>query len=487
MRIWMIVLSCCILDAAFVRAQPVTQAASFDPAGVAARVGDSGITLGMLHAIVQQRGMYRSNPAADAQRRRDLLDAEIDNLLFEFEAKSVSLKNARGALARIRRGLTISGVNQYLQDILSERLILDSATIDTFYHNHISRYTAANAQRRARVITVWKEGKAPAQGMITYVDSLYQGWYPEDKIDSLYVRLSEGEDFRALATVHSEDANTRPRGGELGWVSEYSLAPGVFTERVMKQPLFMYSKPFETDNAWHIVQALADRPAGPVPMDDEIRADIVEHLMEQQRSALLKHLGDSLVSAATIEWHDDYTTMPHDQLQNEMVLVVVNGRDTVYAEEFLQEQFKWKDPTTRQLPDPARRFEILQADYVRFVCWYGLLRDKGYLERADLRDEAERRLQSERIDIVRTRVAAGPFPEPDSAAIQKYYRDSIHLYGDAPNALGLAWNSIKTKLVSDARDRAYLKWRTEASARHGVTRYLDRLATLPLLEPRRSR
>lgn len=468
-------------------AQSADSVAAFDADLVVARVGGSQLTLGQLYTIVQTQPMYRNNPADDDIRRMNLLEGLIDDQLVSLDALSVSLKGNNGAVARIRRGVTVAAANVYTQEVIASMLKLDSVTIDTFYHNHITRYTSVRDQRRARVITVWKEGKAPGKGMIEYVDSMYLGWYPEDKIDSIYTRLSEGEDFGKLALVHSEDPITKGGGGDLGWVSEQSLGPGVFTDRVMTQPLHMYSKPFETNDAWHILQVVADRPAGPVPLDAEIGADILTHLVDQQKTKMLKETGDSLVAVAKIDWSEEYLDLPHDQLKNEMVLVIVNNRDTIFAEEFLLEQFKWLDRESNQLPDAARRGEILRGEYIRYVCWYDFLRERKYLERPEVLHEKERMIQQEREGIVRSRIASTPIPEPDSATIQKYYQDSIHLYGTAPNALTSAWNSIKTKLINEARDAAHLKWRKAASARHGVTRNLDNLALLPFIEPKRKK
>lgn len=457
---------------------------AFDPSVVVAKIGEHELSLGQLRHVVESSKMYRSNPRDDQERRLALLDRLIDDQLVSMDARSISLRNNNGALARVRRAVALTAASIFAQDVVASQLKLDSATIDTFYNNHISRYSSPRDQRRARIITVWKEGKAPAKDMVEYHDSLYAGWYPEDKIDSIYVRLSQGEDFATIAAVHSEDPITRGRGGDLGWVSEQSLGVSPVSERIMQQPLYMFSRPFETTDAWHIVQAIASRPAGPVPLDDDIRADVMTHLIEQQKDKILKEVGDSLFAVTQIEWHEEYSTAPHNELRDDMVLAIVDNRDTVYAVEFLQEQFKWMDRATNELPDAARRNEILRSDYVRYVCWYRFFREKGYLDWPEVVLRREQRLQEEREAIVRSRIAAGPFPEPDSAAIMKYYKDSVHLYGTAPNALSFAWNSIKSKLSSDMRDDAHRRWRKGAYVRHGVVRYDDRLAMLPFIEPR---
>lgn len=453
---------------------------SYDPDLLVAQVAKTRFTLDSLHSIVMEREIYQSNAAEDAKRRRELLDGLIDAELVKYEARDVSLKNRNGALARIRRDQTMVAGNLYLADIASTYLKLDSATIDTFYNNHITRYSSPSDQRRPRVITVWKTGRAPKGVKSHDQDSVYNGWYAEDKIDSIYVRLAVGEDFASLAWKYSEDGNTRGTFGDVGWVNWQSLGPGAFGDRVKSQPLYQISKPFETDIAWHILQVIAERPAGPVPLDDEIRADIHTHLVQQQQAIFMKKIGDSVLAMTPIEWNTKTFDLPQNQLRKEMVLAVVNNRDTLFAEEYLLESERWL--VNSEPPDPAQRMTILNDTYVRYLAWLGFLRDLGYTERQEALAERERSRQAEREAIVHQRIGAMPISEPDSAAIRKYYQDSIHTYGTAKNALPLAWSSIKLILVNQEREKVMSRWRREASARHGVTRHDDRLARLPLLQ-----
>ncbi len=312
-------------------------------------------------------------------------------------------------------------------------------------------------------------------------DSIYAGWYPEDKIDSLYIRLANGESFEYLVRRHSEDPLTRGRGGDIGWVSRRSLGPGPLTDKVFGSPLYMYSKPFESDAGWHIVQVTGERPAGPVPLDAEITNEIISHLVEQQKNLILKELGDSIQAIATVEWNESARKLRHAELKKDMVLVVVNKRDTLYAEEYLQDELRWIDRASNLFPEPDARDEIIRGEYIRLLCWYNFLRENGYLDLPEVREVRARNLHAERIAVVESRIASVTVPEPDSADIIKYYKDSIHLYGDAPNALSFAWNSIATKLRNDAKDAARDRWRREASARNKVWRNDDALIQVPLL------
>lgn len=84
----------------------------------------------------------------------------------------------------------------------------------------------------------------------------------EERIQQIYSRIRQGEDFKKLAQEVSDDANTNEEGGDLGWVTAmfpngfysmenvaYSLDPGEV------------SKPFKTDLGYHILKLYEKRPA----------------------------------------------------------------------------------------------------------------------------------------------------------------------------------------------------------------------------------
>jgi hypothetical protein len=252
----------------------------------------------------------------------------------------------------------------------------------------------------------------------------------------------------------------------------------------MTQPLHLISKPIETDAAWHILQVTAERKTGPVPLDAEIRADIVTHLAQQQKDKILTGLGDSLLAVTEIEWNDETLWLSHEQLEADQVLAVVNSRDTVFAGEYLIDIARWRDRVTAQPPAPERRAEILRDEYIRQLCWLGFLRERGYTAREEVRAEVQRSERSEREAVVLERAFSPQIPEPDSATIERFYQDSVHLFGTEPGALSRNWQAIKIRLGNEAREKAIERWRKSAASRYGLTRYDDRLSLLPLLEHR---
>ena len=77
-------------------------------------------------------------------------------------------------------------------------------------------------------------------------------------IDELSARLTEGEDFATIAESKSDDTNSAPLGGDLGWFQlyEYGQAIGDVLKDLEDGET---SSPFSTQSGWHIIKKVAQR------------------------------------------------------------------------------------------------------------------------------------------------------------------------------------------------------------------------------------
>jgi len=77
-------------------------------------------------------------------------------------------------------------------------------------------------------------------------------------INELHQRLVNGADFYDLARTFSDDANSAPSGGDLGWLNVNQLPP------VLETPLGLLaidelSQPIQSENGWHLLQVVERR------------------------------------------------------------------------------------------------------------------------------------------------------------------------------------------------------------------------------------
>lgn len=105
------------------------------------------------------------------------------------------------------------------------------------------------------------------------------------KIDEAAARVKKGEDFAKVAAQLSDDANTKDRGGELGFVTE-----GLFDEAFAKAALALdagqVSEPVRTPSGWHLVKADEVVPAKQVPLE-AVRLDLAKELLVKERARKL--------------------------------------------------------------------------------------------------------------------------------------------------------------------------------------------------------
>lgn len=115
----------------------------------------------------------------------------------------------------------------------------------------------------------------------------------ETLIGDLHRQITAGEaTFEEIARAHSEDPRTKPRGGDLGWLSR-DRTPPEFAEVVFALPVGAVSEPFRSPLGWHIAEVLqhqAERPVTFEEVAEEIRAHLKNERTDETVAIFLKKL-----------------------------------------------------------------------------------------------------------------------------------------------------------------------------------------------------
>lgn len=101
------------------------------------------------------------------------------------------------------------------------------------------------------------------------------------EIQAISERLAAGEPFAGLATRFSEDARSRPMGGDLGWVSPARM-PADIMAALAQQTLGKPGAPVRSRLGWHIF-LVWERRASRIPALEEVRGEISALLDLRQR------------------------------------------------------------------------------------------------------------------------------------------------------------------------------------------------------------
>jgi peptidyl-prolyl cis-trans isomerase SurA len=111
------------------------------------------------------------------------------------------------------------------------------------------------------------------------------------KADTLAARLAGGAEFAKLASDSSDDATTRRRGGDLGWVGADSYGTA-FGMQLAALSDGQTSAPFKTDAGWVIVQRVSTREiaAGDENMRGQVRETIGRRKLEEEWNRWLREM-----------------------------------------------------------------------------------------------------------------------------------------------------------------------------------------------------
>ena len=103
-------------------------------------------------------------------------------------------------------------------------------------------------------------------------------------------QLDGGESFEAVALAVSIDAESRARGGRLGWRGRASVSERL-VDAVFAAPIGERIGPIESESGWHILDVLEARTPGARPFE-EVEEDLERFLTYRSLDGLIGELRD---------------------------------------------------------------------------------------------------------------------------------------------------------------------------------------------------
>ncbi len=234
-----------------------------------AYVGDVGLTPSELEAQLPY--------GADEQERRRTLENWLGRELLYQEAIARELDQRprlQAQLERTRQDLLVAAL---LDDEFGrEEVLVEEGEIYRYYEEHDDEFHLDAPEIRARHILLNNKREANARR----------------------ASLQNGADFAEVAREHSQDTDTRFKGGELGYFSEAD-EPALW-RACQDLELNSFSRPVRTEYGYHIMQVLERQEAGTLRPLEQVRALIVEKIVWQKHRQRLHHLVESLKN--TKDW-----------------------------------------------------------------------------------------------------------------------------------------------------------------------------------------
>ena len=265
---------------------------------------------GHLLALINRRGIYEVNvnaeATADSYLARSKIDANSKDVVLKRLIANENLRQMsdRSAISEtevqhefdllrdefadeklwtkrmVDNGISMQPLRKLVRENLAGRQLIEQeitnrlAVNDDLAHSYYAQHSADFAQP-VRLCASHIFLAAPPETLPEIAEA------KQKLIDSLATRLGGGEEFEALVWEASEDEASKPRGGDLDYLSRWRV-PQDFFATVSRLKIGETSKPFRSVLGFHIVRVTEIKPARQMTFE-EARFEIAARLTNQLR------------------------------------------------------------------------------------------------------------------------------------------------------------------------------------------------------------
>lgn len=234
--------------------------------------------------IMLQRAEKLSLMATDSDVEAKYNELKAPYTVQEFQKQLEMRKMSADDLkAQIRRDLS---VQKLFNKEITSRIAISDQEITEFYNSNKSAFNLPEPQVRLAQIVV-TPNTDPVKNLRN--DNATSDAGAKTKIQTIEARLRQGEDFSVLAQNLSEDPNSAPNGGDLGYIPESGLekADPALRRMVMQLQPGQTSGIIGTPDSYRIIKLLLREPAGQRELaDPKVQQSIRETLMNRKDQLL---------------------------------------------------------------------------------------------------------------------------------------------------------------------------------------------------------
>ena len=253
---------------------------------VIAKVGDRNVTLEELENRIEKLPPYMREQFQDPQQRLQFLKQYIATELFYDTAKRRGYDRDKEIIRQTfesKKGLM---VEKLIAEEIRGTVQIDTADIRLYYKAHKEEY---QAPERVLVRHILLSTKTKAQDLLN--------------------RMERGEVFEKLAQVESEDVNSRPYGGEIGYITHEGFIPGIgksedFANAAFKTKVGKVGGPVKTDAGWHLIKVVEKKKAGQLSYEEAINR-VAADLQRQKEAEAYQRMVDHALRAEEVQIYED--------------------------------------------------------------------------------------------------------------------------------------------------------------------------------------
>ena len=255
------------------------------------------LRLNVLRALIDQEIVEQRAAKMNLTATNEEVDAKLAEMKAPYteeqfqERLKASNQTVDDLKHALRRNLTIS---KLLNKEINSKITVTDADVANYYNQHKAEYNLRETQYHLAQIQVTdipsqQPGNLQNSKATNDVDA-------KRKIEALKNRLDSGEDFGTLAMNFSEQPETAPNGGDMGFVGESQMHadPAIYTAITklkageMTDILPLLDGQTKKPVGYAIYKLLSRDPPGQRDLNDPRVQQAIREQLRQGRSQLLK-------------------------------------------------------------------------------------------------------------------------------------------------------------------------------------------------------
>ena len=259
---------------------------------VIAKVGENEIVFGDLNNLIRMMPPSYQAMFNNMDQMKQLLERQIDNMLFSQEARRLNLDKdpmVKYKIAEFTKGILTQAL---IDEKVNKSVVVTDEEIEKYYKGHPDEFKVPEKVKVSHIlIAVSKDASEKEKGE------------KKAQAEEILARIKGGEDFTSLAKQFSDDGKTKKRGGVMGFFTKGSKDPE-FEEVAFSLKKGEVSGVVLTKDGYHIIKLL-DRKPGKIKTLEEAKTRIRNKLQQKKRNEAVEKLLADLKAKNKVVIYED--------------------------------------------------------------------------------------------------------------------------------------------------------------------------------------
>jgi parvulin-like peptidyl-prolyl isomerase len=263
-----------------------TSAQNVDPSQIVAKVDDAIITVSDVQERINKQSPFVRARYTSPERKKEFLDGLVRFEVLASEAQRLGYEQD----PEVQRVMKQQMISKFMQKEFESKLKVEDvpdAEVEKYYSEHPAEF---HQKDEVRVSEILVDDKSTATKALAETRALPKGPGADQK------------GFRDLVMKYSEDADSKPRGGDLSFFSVDSATyPKPIVEEAFKlKEIGDTSPPIKTEKGWVILRLTQKRPGFSRPLP-EVKRQIQQRLFRDLRAKAMDAFVADLKKRSNIE------------------------------------------------------------------------------------------------------------------------------------------------------------------------------------------